>query len=283
MPDATIKAVAPWFGSNRMLAPAVGEELRGCKWVGIPFAGGMSELLHIKASSIVVGDLHRHVINLALCIKNPDARAILAESLDKQPFHPDVLESAQLACREIEKSSATTQRCEAESIGWAIQYFICCWMGRSTKAGTDDEFKGALPVRWSASGGDSNTRYRSAVKSLESWSDVMRRCNFVVQDVFEFLSHVKDQADCGVYLDPPFPGPGDKYRHKFTEAQHVQLAAKLAGFRSARIVCRFYDHELIRRLYPESQWTWRFLKGRTQANEEAPEVLILNGPSYAKE
>jgi hypothetical protein len=60
-----VTSIAPWFGSNRTLAENVGKLLRGCSWVGVPFAGGMSELLHITAPSVLVSDLHTHVLNLA--------------------------------------------------------------------------------------------------------------------------------------------------------------------------------------------------------------------------
>jgi hypothetical protein len=58
------------------------------------------------------------------------------------------------------------------------------------------------------------------------------------------------------------------------------LAGVLASFERARVVCRFYDHPLIRELYPrELGWVWRRFTGRKQSNAQAPEVLILNGPS----
>jgi len=61
---------------------------------------------------------------------------------------------------------------------------------------------------------------------------------------------------------------------------HRRLADKLATFTTARVVCRFYDHPLVRELYPEQRWTWRHLAGgRKQTNGDAPEVLLLNGPS----
>lgn len=189
-PELTTTALAPWFGSNRMLAPLVGQELRGCKWVGVPFGGGMAEVAHIKASTIVVSDLHRHVINLALCVKSDEHRGHLVRILDSQPFHPTMLEAAQRTCERLD-------RCE-------------------------------------------------------------------------------DAAGHGLYCDPPFPGPGDRYKHRFTEVQHETLARRLAAFKLTRVVCRFYDHPLIRRLYPEGQWTWRILEGRKQSNEKAPEVLIVN-------
>lgn len=273
-PEMKTTALAPWYGSNRMLAPIVGKELRGCKWVGVPFAGGMSELAHIKASTIVVSDLHRHVINLARVVQSDEFRPQLIAALEANPFHQDALAASQYRCMAHERPCAP-------DLQSAIDYFTVCWMGRSAKAGTDSEFKGGLPVRWSATGGDSNTRYRSAIESLEAWGAIMRRCNFVVQDIFEFLDNVKDLDGHGLYLDPPFPGPGDDYKHKFTEAQHRELAKRLRMFRFCRVVCRFYDVPLIRELYPGPHWTWSLLEGRTQANKSAPEVLIINGPSYA--
>lgn len=257
-----------------MLAEYVGKELRGCSWVGIPFAGGMSELPHIKASSIVVSDLHRHVINLARVIQNH--RDVLAEQLALEPFHPDTLAHAQEICR----NRLHDQNAPPDIVA-ARAYFICCWMGRSAKAGTDDEFSGKLPVRWSASGGDSNTRFRSAVASLHGWGEIMQRCNFVVQDAFDFLANVKDIAGNGLYCDPPFPGPGDAYSYRLDNAGQRKLASKLAEFKQCRIVCRFYDHPLVRELYPGPHWTWNRLTGRKQSNDAAPEVLILNGPSRA--
>lgn len=269
-----VTALAPWFGSNRMLGKFVGEELRGCKWVGVPFAGGMSELVHVKASTIVVSDLHRHVINLANVVATQGAR--LREELELLAFHPDTLQTAQQHCQAWEEQPDKSLNYEA-----AKWYFVACWMGRSHKCGIDDEFNGGVSIRWNANGGDSNKRYRSAVASLDAWVSIMKRCNFSVLDCFDFLDRCEDAPRHGVYLDPPFPGPGDRYKHRFTEEQHRRLAVRLLEFKNVRIVCRFYDHPLVREIYPQPKWTWSFLKGRTQANTEAPEVLIINGASNA--
>jgi hypothetical protein len=51
---------------------------------------------------------------------------------------------------------------------------------------------------------------------------------------------------------------------------------RLAEFTRARVVCRFYDHPLIRELYPTGQWTWHEFSGRKQSNAAAPEVLLTN-------
>ena len=46
-------------------------------------------------------------------------------------------------------------------------------------------------------------------------------------------------------------------------------------FDQARVVCRFYNHPLIRDLYPEALWHWGHFAGRKQTNAEGPEVLLL--------
>jgi site-specific DNA-adenine methylase len=252
-----------------MLGPEVAKELRGCKWVGLPFAGGMAELAHIKASTIVVSDLHRHVINLARCIKDDGLRATLATRVSDQAFHDDELADAQNLCRRCQPG-------EMPDVEMAVAYFTTCWMGRSHKSGIDDEFNGKLSIRWNANGGDSNKRYRSAVASLEAWGEIMRRCNFAVMDVFAFLERCEDSAGHGIYCDPPFPGPGDRYKHHFSEEQHRRLSLRLVEFNKTRVVCRFYDHPLIRELYPPTFWRWRLLEGRTQANSKSPEVLLIS-------
>lgn len=271
---ADVTALAPWFGSARMIAPHVGQELAGCKWVGVPFAGGMTELLCIDAPSIVVSDLHRHVINLALTVQHEVYGRTLRRKLRETPFHPDAMARSQAYCKEynpIHQPDLTA----------AYHYFCCCWMGRSHKSGIDDEFNGGVSIRWNGNGGDSNTRYRSAIRSLVRWQQVMRRCNFSVMDCFEFLARCEDAPRHGIYCDPPFPEVGDRYRHQFTEANHRRLAVTLSHFKETRVVCRFYRHELIEELYPECNWTWRRLVGRKQSNAEAPEVLVINGPSKA--
>jgi DNA adenine methylase len=272
------KALASWFGSDRMMAEDVGRVMGPQKWIGVPFAGGMSALRCLQAPTLVVSDLHRFVINLARVVADKGARGRLIARLKAAVFHPDELRESMEWCRANEPRGPATYE-EA-----AYRYFVCSWMGRSAKGGTNGEFKGELPARWNGNGGDSNTRFRSAAAGLEEWGEICARCNFHVMDCFEFLEHAKAKSDkpnakSGLYLDPPFPGAGDEYTHRFTEQQHRRLATTLATFENTRVVCRFYDHPLVREIYPESQWTWIRLKGRKQSNEEAPEVLIVNGPA----
>jgi len=268
-----VSALAPWFGSNRSGGHAVGELLDGCRWVGVPFAGSMAEIRHLTASAIVVNDLHRDIINLARVVSTRGRD--LTDELEKLPFHPDVLLEAQNFCRTQPHPGPTPDFDRAK---W---YFVSQWMGRSGNSGTDKEFTGKLPVRWSASGGDSNTRYRSAVQSVAEWGSTLSKCNFTVLDAFEFLGRVKDEVGHGLYVDPPWPDAGDVYSHKFTERMHRDLESTLSGYTAVRVVVRLGYHPLVRELYDASRWQWNTYSSRTQANTDLAEVLLVlkNDPS----
>jgi hypothetical protein len=281
--EVSTKTLAPWLGSNRILAPIVGAELGDCEWAGVPFAGGMCEIGQIKARTILVSDLHRHVINLARVVQSETLRPALIKQLRGMFFHPDELDQNQEWCKAYQPVEELKGDLQA-----AYAYFICCWMGRSHIAGTRDEFHGKLSTRWNANGGDSNVRYRSAIRALAEFGRIGRRCSFSVLDAFDFLPRCEDKAKHGLYVDPPFPGAGRKYRHNSgrTEVEekqwHTALRNELARFERTRVVIRFYDHPLVRELYSASKWTWVHLKGRKQSNEAAPEVLLINGPSHTQ-
>lgn len=265
-----IGSIASWFGSNRMLAEEVGKLLTGYSWVGVPFAGGMSELKHIEARTLMINDTHRHVINLAKVIGDPVLGPKLYRSLKRIPFHVGVLDEAQIACREVEQQGFQN----VDPLIWAIAYFVTAWMARHGNAGTAKEFKVGMSIRWDAQGGDSAKHYWSAVESLKDWRKILQRGNFTTLDFRDFLAHCKDIEENAIYCDPPFLGPGDKYKNVMTEQDHIELAQILNSFEKARIVCRFYDIEFVREQYPDDKWHYKFLTGRKQSNKTAQELLI---------
>lgn len=281
-PKMTTTAIAPWFGSNRTNAAAVGELLGRCDWVGVPFVGGGCELRHIRTRAGVANDLHRHVINLARVIADKASCDALADRLSRTLYHGDELAAAQRSCRDRESTmegglfDGPARISDEADVDWAYEYFICCWMGRSARSGTSTEFTGAIPVRFTSTGGDSATRFRSAIDSLRAWHAALLPWNFTTIDGFDFIDRVQDHAGHALYIDAPWPEAGYEYAHRFTPELQRRLAEKLALFEIAKVVVRFGDHTLIRSLYPSDKWTWIERRGRDQANADIDEVLICN-------
>ena len=266
-----VTTLVPYFGSNRTNASRPGALLKGCSWVGIPFAGGMCEVPHFDARTVVVNDKHDFVINLANVLTDPVTGPKLYRKLKREIFHPGSLDWAQDQC-----SQWMDGPWDIDDEELAAYYFVCAWMGRSGLAGTDGEFNSSLALRWTATGGDSARRYQSAVKALNSLRRTLRRCTFSCLDCFDFLDNVNDEEGHGLYCDPPWPKDGDSYRHKFTLHDQRELARVLMAFRHCKVVVRYGDHPLIRELYPPPHWRWHLLDGRTQANKVKQEVLLTN-------
>lgn len=246
----TIKALAPWFGGARNLAARIGPELGKLGWCGVLFAGGMPELAQIQTQAGVATDLHRHVINLARVVADDALLLKLIRKVDRLLFHEDVLSDAQGRCLEREHSGGLFGGTQAESgpdLQWAADYFICCWMGRGGYAGRGGELSQTISVRYTASGGSSAKRWRSAVESLPSWGKVLSRWQFMCEDAFTILPKLKPAKDAkksgrsGLYLDPPWVGAGDEYTHRFTTEQHRKLARECERLTDAkfRIVVRY--------------------------------------------
>lgn len=277
----TITTIAPWFGANRVSGAEVGRQLGRLDWCGVPFLGGACELMHIQTRSGVGNDLHRHLINLARVVRDPEACHYVVDGLNHVLFHEEEYRHAQRRCREKDVSpfllGAEMKADDRPCVQWAIDYFICCWMGPGAKPGKNTEFSSYFASRWTASGGASVKRFRSAVESLLGWSKILERWEFRVVDAFAFLGECKDTEGHGLYCDPPWPDAGAEYKHAFGDNDHRRLARMLATFKNTRVVVRYGDHPLIRECYPESRWRWVERTTRDQANGKVREVLIVNG------
>lgn len=305
MDSMKIKALAPWFGADNMIAAGIARQLDGCDWVGIPCVGGASIIPHLTARSILASDVHRHLVNMANVVRDPVIGPKLYRAVRRLPLHPDVLQAAQARCAVREtvglsvdsglfQAETRPARSTAPDLEWAVDYFVCCWMGQGGRAGTAKEFDGCLSFRWSAGGGTSVGRWSNAGAGLPAWRRTLARAEFIVADINTFLATLagKEKAERnkggkkprrGIYVDPPWPGPGDAYQHKFGTDRQRELAKQLATLTETRVVVRYGDHPLIRELYDAKHWTIIEQASRTQSNGSIPELLIINGPSLAKE
>lgn len=212
------------------------------------------------------------------------------------------------------------QRVDANMAEFAYWYFVASWVSRNGTAGTDREcFE--IAVRWKRGGGDATTRFRNAIESIPAWHYRLRSVVILRRDSFDYLPKLEDAEGAVIYADPPYlvetrgatSGHG-RYLHDFhplnhdftpdlfsgdkcgkcgaSKSDHVdkheRLAKILSRFQKTRVVVSYYDHPRVRQLYDG----WTFVPCTRQKNlrrstgagfkaSEAPEVLIINGPSFA--
>lgn len=253
-----------WFGSDSEVAADLARFLDNCRHVTIPFVGGASIIPHLKARAIVANDLHSHAINFYRCLGGRyghEARIDLICQCQHTLSHPEEIARA----RELLASGQLTDQ------AWA--FWATCWIGRKGKGGTTEPAK--LPsVRWNANGGTNASRIQAAANDLDAWATTFERCEWQEECFRMLLPKVKDQRDCGIYVDAPWRGAGDEYLHSFTDQDHRDLRNALGRFEQTTVVVRYGDDDFLRELYVG--WEIIEASSRTQSNARTGEIWILN-------
>jgi DNA adenine methylase len=289
-----IGSLVPWFGSKRTLAPRIVGELGEHSAYWEPFAGSMAVLLAKPQSSMeTVNDLHGDLTNLARVIKDAAAGPAFYRRLRRTLMCKTFCDEAS----ERFRARGNVPAGDVLDVDRAYDYFVSSWMGRNGVSGTVS-FNQGFARRFTKNGGHAAKRWCSAVDSIPAWRRRMRNLTILNEDSMPWLeSKIEDSVGVAIYADPPYVTKGASYVHDFEgESAHRSLAAALGRFRKTRVVVSYYDCPLVRELYPDAsrggQWTWvdcTMTKSlvsqgmRDKGNKvEAPEVLIVNGPSYTK-
>ncbi len=309
-----IGALAPWFGGKRTLAPAIVVELGKHTQYFEPFCGSIAVLLaKTPSQKETVNDLHGDLINLARIIADPEAAPRLYDRLQRATVCEGLLEQAreELADRSLIPSDDLTSKL----VDRAYWYFLASWQARNGTAGAK-RVDYQIAVRWTKSGGSPTVRWRNVVESLPAWHRRLQNVVILCRDAFRIIDRFEDVKETAIYVDPPYvadsrsgyrkgAGSDHKYLHEFDHGagghetdtlfamqkkdQHEQLRDVLAAYKHARVVVSYYDCERVRELYEG----WTFVEHTQHKNLHtmatkgsgkrlAPEVLILNGPSYAR-
>ena len=275
-----MKAIAPWFGGKRNLAPAIVETLGPHRAYWDPCCGSLAVLMAKPVSAMeTVNDLHGELINLARVLACRETAEQLYERLNRFLMHEDLLYEHAESYRQQGHQPAGDIPC----VDRAERYMICSWCGRNGVAGTSSYNQGFC-VRYTKSGGHAATRWTSAVESIPAWHERLKAVTILNRDMFGILERIEDASQTAIYVDPPYLKKGAKYVHDFTDEDHLRLAELLKRFKTTRVVVSYYDDPSLEQLYPG--WAKRPLKAvKALVNQSmrdkgiavnAPEVLLIN-------
>ena len=292
-----ITAIAPWFGGKRTLAPIIVDELGRHDSYFEPFCGSMAVLFAKEPSRQELAcDLHGHLTNLAWVLQDDALAVRLYDRLTRTLFCESVLEDAKTNLEGRNYAACTP---DVDRAHW---FFIHSWCARNGTSGSA-RMSFQIAVRWTANGGSPTTRFRNAIESIPAWHERLRNVVILNRDAFEVIPKIPDEPGVAIYCDPPYlhttrTGNGDGgYLHDFDEYDglfsdqddHARLARALLRFERARVVVSYYAHPRLEKLYPD--WTLRECTIQKNMHNQselgggrfaAPEVLLINGPSYMK-
>lgn len=282
-----IGALAPWFGSKRTLAPRIVAELGEHRAYWEPFCGSMAVLLAKDPAAMeTVNDLHGDLVNLARVVASPlceDLHERVRRTIMAHDLHD---EAKNIVANEQGPVAESVESVAPEHVRRAYWYLLYSWQGRNGIAGT----KGTgshLARRYTPGGGHGPTRWRGVAESLPAWHARLNSVTIERMDAFEMVGRIDDDPGSVVYADPPYLVKASSYVHDFAAEDHGRLADALRRFQQARVVVSYYDHPELDRLYPG--WTKILCPmakampngtgGSHKGRVEAPEVLLINGPS----
>lgn len=298
-PAMTVGAISPWFGGKRTLAPEIVRELGPHRAYWEPFCGSMAVLMcKPECPMETANDLHGDLVNLARVIRDEALGSKLYRRLRRTLVCREFVVDAARACSGRRKQPAP----EAPDVDAAYEFFIYSWLGANGVAGTSSSLRGGFNLRYTSNGGSTNKRWSSVIRNIPAWRRRLR--NVVVSNVNAraLMERIEDKVGTVIYLDPPYVDKGADYVHDFAGIHedgalftadpdrpmtHGELAESAKRFKHTRIVVSYYEHPTVRRLY--EGWTFKKLKatkslisqGQRDGGEamDAPEVLIVNGPS----
>lgn len=294
-------AIAPWFGSKRTLAPLIVDELGEHKYYFEPMAGSMSVILAKEpAHHETVCDLHGALTNLAWVVQDAVLAPQLYDELQRVLYNDELYGISKSWLANFEGTELDSNEFKKPLVSWAYHYFIASWMGRNGTAGTQ-RINYQIATRWTAGGGSGPLRFRNAVASIPGWCERLRNVHIMRRNCFDVLPKVEDAEGVAIYADPPYllstrsnkdkdrAGGVGRYLHEFGPEDHKRLAVELQRFEKARVVVSYYDSPELEKLYPG----WTKLGCARQKNlhvqnkrgmgvKEAPEVLLINGPSFTQ-
>ncbi len=175
-----IKALAPWFGGKRTLAPRIVAELGKHSQFFDPMCGSMAVLFAKEPSrQETVNDLHGSVTNLARVIKDPHLAPDLYSRLQRTVVSEGLLNDA----GDFLEGGMLENQADAEHAYW---YFLASWVSRNGTAGMDRQ-NFQIAVRWTANGGSPAVRFRSTVESLPAWHRRLQNVVILNRDAFEII------------------------------------------------------------------------------------------------
>ena len=103
-------------------------------------------------------------------------------------------------------------------------------------------------------------RYRNGLKRVARLGKFFRTTGIECLDFQDCISMYGRRGNVVLFVDPPYYGKENYYSVRFPRGAHTFLAQQLEGVR-ASVVCTYYDHPMIRLLYPAVRWNWLPLQG----------------------
>lgn len=249
-----------WFGGKSKIAPDIIRRMPEHKCYVEPFGGGAGVLVAKSPVTYeVYNDIDGDVVNFLMVLR--EQPQVLSGRCITLPYSRQLYEQWKWESKPEDKFER------------AVRWF---YLNRSAIAAGNNHRSG-----WRHSNATNPARdYRTACERLQDFAERMNNVMIECRDFREVI-RVYDGPDTFFYMDPPYVGRENRYKGRFTEQDHRDLAQMLKVIKGKALVS-YYEDPLVDELYGE--WhreyidTYKFARPQDAGEErvKARELLLMN-------
>lgn len=274
-----MKNFIPYIGGKYGLVKEISRRLHdtGRTCLVDMFGGSGTVTIHSGFRKRIYNDINGDIVNLFRVMACDGLRRRLLRMLRWTPPARQVFEEDREIFRQGEFSFKLVV-CRVERAKKTLYRHVFCFGGKTRTGG--------LAI---------STCDRKSIKEVLKYHNVLRSLSlfgrFFMDTVIENLDFADliEKYGCKeqvvFFADPPYPGFSAYYSDNLSTDRHRELAVMLLET-PAPSVCTFYDHKLIRNIYPDEAWTYEDVKGRrnsVRGGEKDADELILTKRDISQE
>lgn len=271
------KSFIPYIGSKNKIISILSKKLHatGKQCLVDVFGGSGAVTLRSGFTKRIYNDVNSDMVNLFRVMASPGSRSKLLKQLRWTPPSREIYNADRLIHLHNNHSFKSVS-CSVTRARMTFYRHIYAFGGKIRTGG--------FVV---------STSDRNRIKEIMKYSNVLRQFSeygkFFSETVIEHLDFsllIKkygDRDNVVLFVDPPYPGFETYYSNNLGMDQHFQLANLLLTI-MAPVVCTFYDHSLVRKLYPVEHWNYDIingLKNNRQGGNSYVDELILTKKSIS--
>jgi DNA adenine methylase len=244
-----MKTLIPYIGGKHRIAAqlAVFLHATGAETIVDVFGGSGAVVMNCGFRKRIYNDADGDLVNMFRVLANDVQRASLLRRLRQLPMARQIFEDDYRGY--LRNGFSFAYLADPVERARATFYRQHCSFGGKTRSGgftcsTGD--RGKLKEAY---------RYRNALRRMVELATFWRETVIENLHYSEAITMYGRRPGVVLFCDPPYVETENIYSHRFTRADHTFLAHQLAEA-VAPCVCTYYDHPLIRSLYPEDRWSW---------------------------
>jgi len=270
----------PYIGGKHRIAKRLAVYLHetGADTLVDVFGGSGAVVLNAGFEKRVYNEVDGDLVNLFRVVADCTARHLLLQALRwRPPSRRIYAEDSEKYIRNRFSFSYLTDRVDRAAATFYRHQFAFGGKVRS----------GGLSVSTTDREGIKEiVRYRNTLRRLVAVGEFFRSTFIEELDFTDCISIYGNKSNVVLFIDPPYVST-EWYYSQGGKFPHYMLAQQLTECHAA-VVCTYYDHPMIRELYPEDLWRWEsiqatknsaFRKGNKTVTNEM--VLIKRPPARA--